>query len=237
MTAIRSILLCGLGALVLASCANPFGPEPTRESDDDRGAAELGAIPNHPNTQVCNGGTYHCYALMRTDVAYIQPAATPSGFGPSDLASAYKLNTSLGAGMTIAVVDAYNYPNAESDLAKYRSQYGLPACTTASGCLKIINQNGATSPLPANAPSGDDWTVEAALDLDLASAACPNCKLILVEAQDDQSDGLYIGNNAAAAAGANVVSNSWGGSEPSNASSVRDVLHPRGRRVLRLIGR
>ncbi|HEY6035892.1 MAG TPA: hypothetical protein VIV58_16570, partial [Kofleriaceae bacterium] len=81
----RSILLCGFGALVLASCANPFGPEPTRESDDDRGADALAAIPNHPNTQVCNGGLYHCYSLLRTDVAYIQPNATPSGFGPSDL--------------------------------------------------------------------------------------------------------------------------------------------------------
>jgi len=219
MTAIRSILLCGFGALVLASCTNPWGPEQTRESDDDRGADTLAAIPQHPNSQVCNGGTYHCYALKRTDVPLIEPLAAPSGFGPSDLASAYKLDTTKGAGMTIAVVDAYNYPNAESDLAKYRSQYGLPACTVASGCLKIINQNGQTSPLPANAPSGDDWTVEAALDLDLASSACPNCKLILVEAQDDQSDGLYIANNAAAAAGANVISNSWGGSEPTNSAS------------------
>ena len=218
MTAIRSILLCGLGALVLASCANPFGPEATRESDDDRGAEELGAIPNHPNTQVCNGGLYHCYALMRTDVAYIQPAATPSGFGPSDLASAYKLNTSLGAGMTIAVVDAYNYPNAESDLAKYRAQYGLPACTQANGCLKIINQNGATSPLPANAPSGDDWTVEAALDLDLASAACPSCKILVVQADDDQGNGLDIAQNAAATLGAAVISNSWGGPEQAGQS-------------------
>ena len=121
----------------------------TREDDSDRGADELGAIPSHPNTQVCNGGSVHCYALLRTDVAYLQPAATPQGFGPRDLASAYKLNTTLSPGATIAVVDAYNYPNAESDLAKYRAQYGLPACTTANGCLKIVNQTGATSPLPA----------------------------------------------------------------------------------------
>ncbi|HEX3477947.1 MAG TPA: S53 family peptidase, partial [Kofleriaceae bacterium] len=120
-------------------------------------------------------------------------------------------------------------PNAESDLAAYRTKYGLPACTKASGCLTIVNQNGAASPLPANAPANDDWTVEAALDLDLASAACPNCKLLLVLANDDQSDGLYTANNAAAAhAGVKAISNSWGGPEQSNSTSYETYFNHAG---------
>ncbi len=202
-----SLLFIGLGALVLASCASA-----EREDNSDRNSDELGAIPSHPAQAVCSGGTYHCYSLKRTDVPY---ATTPSGFGAADLQAAYKLDTSKGTGQTIAVVDAYNYPNADADLQKYRTQMGLPACTVANGCFKIVNQSGKASPLPANAPANDDWTVEAALDLDMASAACPKCKLILVEADDDQGDGLYIGNDGAVTAGATVVSNSWGGAEPS----------------------
>jgi Subtilase family len=215
MNAIKSF---ALGAIVLASCQ--WSPEARDDNNSDRGADDLATITSHPNTTVCNGGALHCYALQRTDVPYLNPAATPSGFGAADLAAAYKINTSLSPGATIAVVDAYNYPNAAADLAKYRAQYGLPACTVANGCFKIVNQTGAASPLPGNAPSGDDWTVEAALDLDMASAACPNCKLILVEATDDQGDGLYTANDGAATAGATVVSNSWGGAEPSNSASL-----------------
>jgi hypothetical protein len=79
----------------------------------------------------------------------------------------------------VAIVDAYDDPYAESELATYRSQFGLPPCTTANGCFKKVNQNGATSPLPA-ADSG--WAVEIALDLAMVSAICPSCNILLVEA-------------------------------------------------------
>src|SRR5438105_4877318 len=154
-----------LSLLVLASCAT--GERVDGDSADRQGDA-LDSIPQHPNTSACSGGTYHCYALVRTDGMGDKRAAGGSGFGPPDLASAYKLNTALNPGATIAIVDAFNYANAESDLAAYRSAYGLPACTSAHGCFKRVNQNGQTSPLPGNAPAGDDWTVEAALDVDLA---------------------------------------------------------------------
>src|SRR6185369_11895676 len=98
-------------------------------------------------------------ALRRTDVTQpaalaahpdaVTPNATPSGYGPSNLQSAYKLPTTAGAGMTVAIVDAFDDPNAESDLGTYRSQFGLAACTTANGCFSKVNQNGATSPLPS----------------------------------------------------------------------------------------
>jgi hypothetical protein len=214
------LLLC-----VVAACAQGH----RTDDSGDRSTNDLGSIPQHDSQSVCSGGRWTCFARVQLDDSThrIKPLASPSGFGATDLASAYKLNTSLSPNATIAIVDAYNYPNAESDLASYRAQYGLPACTVASGCLKIVNQNGQTSPLPGNAPANDDWTVEAALDLDMASAACPKCKILFVEAQDDQSDGLYIANNAAASLGATVISNSWGGPEDSTVSSHETYFnHP-----------
>jgi hypothetical protein len=165
--------------------------------------------------------TMQCFALMRTDITAVSanaitPNATPSGYGPANLDSAYKLSTSGGTGATVAIVDAYNDPTAASDLATYRSQYGLPACTTASGCLRIVNQNGATSPLPSN-DSG--WAGEESLDLDMVSAICPNCKIILVEASSASNSALYTAEDTAVALGAKYVSNSWGGGEYSGQTS------------------
>src|SRR5262249_2702223 len=85
---------------------------------------------------------------------------------------------------------------------------GLPACTSASGCLKIVNQMGQTSPLPA---ANTGWAQETALDVDMASAACPKCKILVVQADDEMGDGLMIGQQTAATLGAAVISNSWGG--------------------------
>ncbi|HJQ04588.1 MAG TPA: S8 family serine peptidase [Nocardioides sp.] len=112
---------------------------------------------------------------------------------------------------TIAVVDAFDYPHAEGDLATYRSTMGLPACTVASGCLSIVNQDlGST--LPPAAPVSDDWTIESALDLDMASAVCPRCHLVLVEATTDADNGLVTGAVKAASL-AHYVSMSWGGAD------------------------
>ena len=189
-----------------------------RFPDYDRQGDALAQIPQQPHAPVCSGGAYHCYSHVRVDeMGFVKTFAAPSGLGPSELTSAYKLSGSATA--TIAIVDAYDYPNAESDLATYRSTYGLPPCTSASGCFKKVNQNGAASPLPGAAPAGDDWTVEAALDLQLASAACPSCKLILVEAQDDQGNGLFVANNGAASLSPTVISNSWGGPESGQEAS------------------
>ena len=207
MTKLATIFALLAGASLAACVSQPDGSDAT-----DSGTQVQ-------TTAACSGGRLQCLALIATNPARYESLAGPSGYKPADLQSAYNIKVSLGTTATIAVVDAYNYSAAESDLAKYRAQFGLPACTTANGCFKRINQNGQTSPLPGNAPAGDDWTVEAALDLDMASAACPSCKLILVEADDDLGDGLYFGNDAAAAAGANVVSNSWGGSEDGSEPS------------------
>jgi subtilase family serine protease len=141
--------------------------------------------------------------------------ATVSGYGPADIQSAYKLSTTLGAGKTVAIVDAYDLPTAESDLATYRSQFGLPPCTTANGCFRKINQSGGTTPPAAN----DGWGGEIALDLDMVSAACPQCKILLVEASSPTIANLGTAVNQAVSQGAVAVSNSYGGSESSSESS------------------
>lgn len=217
MIAIRSIIMIAAGALVLASCATA---EPDEDTSGDREVEELGTIPQQAHAAACQGGRWSCYARVRSDAAYrIRSFAGPSGLGPADLASAYKLDPEKAPSATIAIVDAFHYPNAESDLAQYRSQFGLPPCTKANGCLKIVNQYGQPWPLPARSPANDDWSVEAALDLDLASAACPSCKLVLVEADDDRGNGLFVAQNAAAAMpGVVAISNSWGG--PSDGNDV-----------------
>ncbi|HEX6500667.1 MAG TPA: S53 family peptidase [Micromonosporaceae bacterium] len=161
-------------------------------------------------------GVMTCYALRRTDIMQskgIVPNATPSGYGPSDLRSAYKLTSTGSSSATVAIVDAYDDPNAESDLATYRSQYGLPSCTTSNGCFRKVNQNGSTSPLPS---ANTGWAGEIALDLDMVSAICPNCHILLVEANSNSNSDLYTAENRAVAMGAKYVSNSWGGGESSS---------------------
>ncbi|MFF3406841.1 peptidase S8 [Streptomyces sp. NPDC002742] len=146
-------------------------------------------------------------------------ASTPSGFGPTDLQAAYGLTSAAaanGTGATIAIVDAYNDPNAEADLATYRSYYGLPACTTANGCFKKVSQTGSTTSLPSN---DTGWAEEISLDLDMASAICPKCNILLVEAKSATMANLGTAVNEAVALGAKYVSNSYGGSESSSDTS------------------
>jgi subtilase family serine protease len=174
------------------------------------------------------GGTARCFAHVVTnargeEIDGAQPnAAAPSGYGPSDLRSAYAITTDGTS--TIAIVDAYGYSKAESDLATYRSQYGLPACTTANGCFKKINQNG----VQGNYPRDDTgWAQESALDLDMASAMCPGCKLILVEASSNSFSNLAAAvNTAAAQPGVTVISNSYGGGESGSTAYESAYNHP-----------
>jgi subtilase family serine protease len=143
--------------------------------------------------------------------------ATPSGYGPADLQSAYNLpSTTAGSGETVAIVDAYNDPTAAADLAVYRSQYGLPACTVASGCLTIVSQTGSTKSLPR---TNAGWATEESLDLDMVSAIAPNAHIILVEASSASNTNLGTAVNEAAKLGANAISNSYGGSESSSDTS------------------
>lgn len=165
-------------------------------------------------------GFARCFALLVHGSAHLSlQAAGPSGYHPADLVSAYKLPSTGGSGQTVALVDSYNDPNAETDLAKYRSQFGLPACTTANGCFRKVDQNGGTN-YPAN---NVGWSEEMSLDLDMASAICPSCHILLVEATSSSNKNLGLAVSEAAKLGANAISNSYGG--PEDASSAAYYSH------------
>src|ERR1043165_943185 len=154
----------------------------------------------------------HCHAwILRPDAS-----SSPTGLSPARIKSAYSFSTSLtiGAGKTIAIVDAYDDPTAASDLAVFSSQYGLPACTTANGCFKKVNQTGGTS-----YPRKDSgWSLEISLDVQWAHAIAPGAKILLVEAKTNSFTNLLAAEDYARAH-AQYVSNSWGGSEFSGENS------------------
>src|SRR5919205_4503064 len=175
-------------------------------------ARAAGSVSIRPVCGAVPLGYARCFSLVRGN----STAAGPSGYGPADLQSAYKLPSSTaGSGQTVAIVDAFDDPTAEQDLAQYRSFYGLPACTTANGCFRKVNQTGGTLP-PAPSP---DWALEISLDLDMVSAVCPNCHILLVEANTNLDSDLYVAEDTAARLGANTISNSWGGGEYSGQTS------------------
>ncbi|TML66181.1 MAG: peptidase S8 [Actinobacteria bacterium] len=175
-------------------------------------SARAGSVSIRPVCGAVPLGYARCFSLVKGNAT----AAAPSGYGPADLQSAYKLpSATAGSGQTVAIVDAFDDPTAESDLAQYRSFYGLPPCTTANGCFRKVNETGGTI-YPAPSP---DWALEISLDLDMVSAVCPNCHILLVEATTNLDSDLYTAEDTAAALGANAISNSWGGSEYSGQTS------------------
>lgn len=164
-------------------------------------------------------GTMTCFARVRTD-AKGAPQATSApayGYRPSSLQAAYGLTsaaTTNGATQTVAIVDAYNDPNAASDLANYRAAFGLPACPTSTGCFRQVNQSGGTK-----LPAGDaGWAQEISLDLDMVSAICPKCHILLVEAANANTGNLLAAEDYATSH-ATEVSDSWGGAEFSGEHS------------------
>jgi subtilase family serine protease len=195
--------VAGVAAAMPASAAATAAKAPTANVRD--------ACP--ATTQV------RCFAEVRTDVhgglgvrgaaAKNSPKALPTGYGPASLQAAYKLPSGHGKGQTVAVVDAGDDATAEADLAVYRSTYGLPACSTANGCFTKVNQSGTASPLPPD----QGWGVEISLDLDMVSAACPGCRILLVEGDQATFDSLGAAENMAAKLGATEISNSYGGTE------------------------
>ena len=155
------------------------------------------------------------------------------GYDPCYLQSAYNLaslaEASGGSGQIVAIDDYSVDSNISSDLAIYRSQFGLPACPTGTvshanvGCVfEQVIQSGA----PTSGSSG--WDVEISLDVDTVSAICPKCQILLVEASSAYFSALGGGVNTAVADGANAVSNSYGGSESSgeNSTATSYYQHP-----------
>ncbi len=227
---IRAFGILGALAFTLAGTAVGATPAIAASSTTD-GNVQAVCAPATP-------GTAQCQALRRTDVPLTRSpmsararAASPqatigslSAYAPADLRAAYSLPTGPeGSGLTVAIVDAYDLPTAEADLAAYRSFWGLPACTTANGCFSKVDQGGGTAyPVPNQA-----WGTEIALDMDMVSAACPNCNILLVEATSNSYADLGRAVNTAVSLGAVAVSNSYAGPEwPSEAIYDSFYDHP-----------
>ncbi|MEV7326322.1 kelch repeat-containing protein [Streptomyces sp. NPDC093970] len=201
-------------------------------------AARPAAAPHGRPGQVeplCGPAKPHqftCFGLLRTDVeahkGLRKAADAPDGFGPTDLRDAYGLPSDGGAGRTIAVVDAYDNPDAEADLAVYRAQFGLPPCTTANGCFTKTDQRGGTD-YPAADPG---WASEISLDLDMVSAVAPKARILLVEADRPVVEDLGAAVDQAVALGAGYVSNSYGSNylyfpeDPAETAADAHYDHP-----------
>ncbi len=164
------------------------------------------------------------------------------GLAPNELREAYKIPVTGGSTQTVAIVNAYDDPKAEADLNSYRERYGLDyksgvtACTKANGCFKKFNQEGKeedypTDKYPEISGTGkvEDWGLEISLDLEMVSAICPECKILLVEANNSQMSSLEEAETEAVWVESEYseskkitteVSNSWGGYEQSDEETI-----------------
>jgi subtilase family serine protease len=201
----RAVL--GAGALLLVVGVAPL----THPAQASLVSDVLHAVPLGCNAPAAAGHA-HCYASALGRGNRPNASTGPTGLGPAQIQAAYNLK-GLITGATVAIVDAYDDKTAEADLAVYRQAYGLPACTTANGCFTKVNQNGVKGSYPTNDVG---WATEISLDLDAVSAACPSCKILLVEATSPTNANLYKAVDTAAAwPGVVAVSNSYGGAEAS----------------------
>lgn len=202
--AVAAALLVGVGFAGAAAQAAPV----------HAAAAATAALPQG-ETAACApaAGEASCASLMSA-----AGSTTVVGYGPANLQSAYAFATELGSGATVAVVNAYGDDHIESDLATYRSNYGLAACTTASGCLKVVNQTGGTAtPAPMFG-----WTVATSQSVDIISAICPGCHILVVEASDSSLANLETAEDTAVSLGAKFSTNTWVFPEQSIGSSEAD---------------
>jgi hypothetical protein len=209
-------------AMTVAGLAAPAVPAGAAVSPTDSATPSLGTVVKTQPKVIVSGWKPACAKQFKARAACLalvdqgvvepfahgtSPTVDPSGYGPADLASAYDL-PGTGSGQTVAIVDAYDNPNAAADLATYRAQYGLPPCTTANGCFRKVSQAGTTSYPPVDSSGG--WEVEESLDIDTVSAVCPRCHIDLVEANSSSLSDLGTAVDEAVALGAKYVSNSYG---------------------------
>jgi Subtilase family len=207
------------GGAAIGVVARPPRPARSLAPAPRDGAARMRAacLPRGPRQARC----YALYAPQASVDAAIAAraagrpaaarAAAPEGWGATSIEHAYKLPVRRRTRATVAVVDAFSTPHLAADLAAYRARYHLPPCAAASKCLRIVNQHGQASPLPAADPQG--WGVEETLDVSMVSAACPRCKIFVVEAKSPSFADLAAAEDTAARLGAGVISNSYGAQE------------------------
>src|ERR1700722_124694 len=221
-------LAVGVG-LVAAPLAVPALASPAAVRPNPQAAAGFrAACPPAP------AGHLRCFTRYRPQTSVNRAiaagvtgkASKPHGLSPKNIETAYRLPVSRHSDQTVAVSIAYNTPHLAQYLAHYRKYFGLPPCTVASGCFRIVNQHGKAKPLPLNG-TRSGWDLEATLDVSMISVACPNCKIVVVEAKSSSFADLAHSDDAAAKLGAQVISNSYGGRENGFALAwARSYDHP-----------
>ena len=234
----RSGLLKGLVALaaagLVAGCASTT--HGSSLTPPGRGVQNIsGALPAVSPTPApaeqrgCKDGNGHAGCQVKKNPNFAASSSPVGGLTAAQLRQAYGLPPAAGSasisGQTIAVVAAFESKSAEADLGKYRSQFGLPACTTKNGCFtKVVlsggDDKGGGDGGDTGGPATTTWSDEIALDLAMASASCPTCKLMLVEAGADDLDSLASAVNVAASYHPAAISNSWGVVEGGNQAGI-----------------
>jgi len=197
-----------VAALAAAAC-NGGGPAnlPSAPNASSQGI-HAGVLPA-PNvvTPACQGsrkGQAQCDVLILPGGA----RRAVAGWTAQNLESAYNLpSSSQGSGQTVAIVDAYDNPNVASDLAAYRSEFGLGTANFTK-----YNQNGVKGSYPKG---NAGWGVEIDLDTQMVSAGCPKCTIYLIEAKNSEWSNLETAEKEAVKLGATIVSNSYSGSGAS----------------------
>ena len=223
----RSLSLLGAAALVVSAVGVATASADASTASASSGASSVGRLHAHRACAVpAKAHVAACLSKVMVNGKGVTPASTApaaSSIDPTELRQAYNLGGTSSGGRTVAIVDAYGYPNLERDLGIYRKQFGLPGCTTANGCLRVINQSGGTS-----APRFDaGWAGEQALDVDAVSAACPDCKILVVQASSPSFSNLGIAvNTAARQPGVVAISNSYGGSDAPDSTYGTPYNHP-----------
>lgn len=196
---------CGAASAGAATCDAIYLSQGVAKASAHASGITANAVTNGCATNPTGGNTYPGYTACDVENAYGLSSASASN----------------GSGTTVAIVDAYNDPNAFSDINTYRAEFGIPLLTNGT-TFKQVNQTGGSS-LPKN---NGGWAQEESLDMDMVSAVCPNCSILLVEATSNSNSNLYAAESYATAH-ANYVSNSWGGSESSSETGTDSYFnHP-----------
>jgi subtilase family serine protease len=213
----KRLAILGIGATFAVAMAASAGGAVAFAATAAHAPGAAGSL-NHPTFVIHRIGTLPNGSPKVT-------STTPTGLPPSAIQSVYNLSglspgSGAGAGQIIAIVDAYNDPNALSDLNVFNSEYGyasLSTCTSLSQsgpCFEVAYPSGSK---PA---TNDDWAVEESLDIEWAHAEAPAAKIVLVEARNNSNANLYSAvSYANTTIDANVVSMSWGGGESSSETS------------------
>ena len=202
-------------ALAIAACnAGNSSSMPTTTGGTGGVTPGFHSVPTwqakHQAKRACKDldGGISCHVLI---VNHAGPPCSPSsncGFRPIDLETRYGLTPYLGqgAGTIVAIIELGDLSSAASDLASYRSQFGL-----GSAPFEKFNESGQQYNYPPSC-GNFGWCIESDLDSEMVAAACPQCTIYMIEGGNCGKDicGLENAEVTAVNLGATIISNSWG---------------------------